>query len=157
MKKPAIANKDEKRSIPNETVVADVQTPFNEGKPDNQTIDLKTEERNEMELASTELSKSLLNKQTEAEKNESEIAAPTQTENAYPLKINRRNNSMGQKKAAANVNFHELTVWTIIITVLLPPLGVALILGIGTEFWICLLLTLLFYFPGLIYALIILL
>jgi len=48
-----------------------------------------------------------------------------------------------------------MPMWAlIIITILLPPLGVGLALGFHTEFWISLLLWLLFYFPGLIYALI---
>ncbi len=42
----------------------------------------------------------------------------------------------------------------VIIAIFIPPLAVALHLGIGTEFWIDLILTLLFYLPGLIYALI---
>lgn len=46
----------------------------------------------------------------------------------------------------------------VIITILIPPLGVALYEnGITTNFWIDLLLTLLFYVPGLIFALIIIL
>lgn len=45
----------------------------------------------------------------------------------------------------------------IIITILLPPLGAALVFGLAAEFWISLLLTLLFYVPGLIYTLIVVL
>jgi uncharacterized membrane protein YqaE (UPF0057 family) len=45
----------------------------------------------------------------------------------------------------------------VIITILIPPLGVALAKGIGIQFWIDLILTLLFYFPGLIYGLIVIL
>lgn len=46
----------------------------------------------------------------------------------------------------------------IIIAILLPPLAVALHEGgINSRFWIDLLLTLLFYLPGLIYALVIIL
>lgn len=42
----------------------------------------------------------------------------------------------------------------VILAILLPPLAVGLYMnGLTTEFWICLLLTLLFYIPGLIYAL----
>jgi uncharacterized membrane protein YqaE (UPF0057 family) len=40
----------------------------------------------------------------------------------------------------------------IIIAILLPPLGVFLRFGCGVEFWICLVLTLLGYIPGIIYA-----
>jgi uncharacterized membrane protein YqaE (UPF0057 family) len=41
----------------------------------------------------------------------------------------------------------------IIIAIVLPPLAVALQSGLSTPFWICLVLTLIFYLPGLIYAL----
>ena len=41
----------------------------------------------------------------------------------------------------------------IIIAILLPPLAMAIYDGITTRFWLSLLLTLLFYVPGLIYTL----
>ncbi|KAK1409544.1 hypothetical protein QVD17_36070 [Tagetes erecta] len=40
----------------------------------------------------------------------------------------------------------------IILAILLPPVGVFLRYGCGMEFWICLLLTILGYLPGIIYA-----
>lgn len=40
----------------------------------------------------------------------------------------------------------------IIIAILLPPLGVFLQVGIGAQFWINILLTLLGYIPGIIHA-----
>jgi uncharacterized membrane protein YqaE (UPF0057 family) len=40
----------------------------------------------------------------------------------------------------------------IILMVIIPPLGVFLTVGLGVQFWISLLLTLLGYVPGLIYA-----
>ena len=40
----------------------------------------------------------------------------------------------------------------IILSVLIPPLGVFLQVGIGVQFWINILLTLLGYFPGLVHA-----
>jgi uncharacterized membrane protein YqaE (UPF0057 family) len=40
----------------------------------------------------------------------------------------------------------------IILSVLLPPLGVFLQVGIGPQFWINILLTLLGYIPGIIHA-----
>ena len=40
----------------------------------------------------------------------------------------------------------------ILLSVLLPPLGVFLQVGLGMHFWINILLTLLGYFPGLIHA-----
>lgn len=40
----------------------------------------------------------------------------------------------------------------VLLSVLLPPLGVFLQEGIGTQFWINVLLTLLGYLPGLVHA-----
>lgn len=40
----------------------------------------------------------------------------------------------------------------IIIAVLLPPLGVFLQVGFGSQFWLNVLLTLLGYIPGIIHA-----
>ncbi|NEP11792.1 MAG: YqaE/Pmp3 family membrane protein [Symploca sp. SIO2C1] len=40
----------------------------------------------------------------------------------------------------------------IICAIFLPPLGVFLQVGIGTQFWINILLTLLGYVPGIIHA-----
>lgn len=40
----------------------------------------------------------------------------------------------------------------ILLSVLLPPLGVFLQVGLGGQFWLNVLLTLLGYFPGLIHA-----
>ncbi|MCO6493510.1 MAG: YqaE/Pmp3 family membrane protein [Phaeodactylibacter sp.] len=45
----------------------------------------------------------------------------------------------------------------VIIAILLPPLAMGLYDGITTRFWISLLLTLLFYLPGLIYTLVVIL
>ncbi|XWS64398.1 hypothetical protein CRYUN_Cryun05aG0001100 [Craigia yunnanensis] len=40
----------------------------------------------------------------------------------------------------------------IILAIILPPLGVFLKYGCQAEFWICLILTLFGYLPGIIYA-----
>ncbi len=40
----------------------------------------------------------------------------------------------------------------ILFSILIPPLGVFLTVGIGKHFWINLLLTLLGYIPGLVHA-----
>lgn len=45
-----------------------------------------------------------------------------------------------------------LELIALIATILLPPLGVALKKGLSTDFWINLVLTLLFFIPGLIHA-----
>ena len=50
------------------------------------------------------------------------------------------------------------TVLLVILAILLPPLAVYLHQGeINKKFWICLLLTLLFFVPGVIYALVVIL
>lgn len=41
---------------------------------------------------------------------------------------------------------------TLVATILLPPLGVAMKKGLGSDFWINLILTLIFFVPGLIHA-----
>lgn len=48
-----------------------------------------------------------------------------------------------------------MKVLQIIMAILLPPLGVAMAFGIGKQFWINVLLTILGYIPGIIHALII--
>jgi uncharacterized membrane protein YqaE (UPF0057 family) len=40
----------------------------------------------------------------------------------------------------------------ILLSVLIPPLGVFLQVGVGMHFWINIVLTLLGYFPGLVHA-----
>ena len=40
----------------------------------------------------------------------------------------------------------------ILLSILLPPLGVFLQVGLGAQFWINILLTILGYFPGVIHA-----
>ena len=40
----------------------------------------------------------------------------------------------------------------ILLSIVLPPLGVLLTVGFGGQFWLNILLTLLGYFPGLIHA-----
>ena len=58
------------------------------------------------------------------------------------------------KKADSDIS----TLLLVIIAILLPPLAVFLHQGeINSRFWISLLLTLLFYLPGLIYALVVIL
>lgn len=50
----------------------------------------------------------------------------------------------------------DMPKWAeIILCIILPPLPVGLRFGIGSQFWISLVLTLLFWIPGVVYALII--
>lgn len=58
-----------------------------------------------------------------------------------------------QLKAAKNTKAGADRVLCAIVAIFIPFLGVGLYMGITTEFWISLLLTILFFIPGLIYAL----
>ncbi len=60
-------------------------------------------------------------------------------------------------KEAKKVDASDDLLLLVIVTILLPPLGMALYDGLSTRFWISLLLTLLFYLPGLIYTLVVIL
>ncbi|CAL5402000.1 unnamed protein product [Camellia sinensis] len=51
-----------------------------------------------------------------------------------------------------NRKMSSATFIDIIVAILLPPLGVFLKFGCEVEFWICLLLTLFGYLPGILYA-----
>jgi uncharacterized membrane protein YqaE (UPF0057 family) len=48
-------------------------------------------------------------------------------------------------------------VLLVILAILIPPLAMALYDGISNRFWISLLLTLLFFVPGMIYTLVVIL
>ena len=47
----------------------------------------------------------------------------------------------------------KTTVFQIIIAIFLPPVAILMHEGLTFRFWICCLLSLLFAFPGMIYAL----
>lgn len=48
----------------------------------------------------------------------------------------------------------ESVVLYVILAIFIPPLAVGLLYGIGAEFWISVILTIIFWIPGIIYALI---
>lgn len=45
-----------------------------------------------------------------------------------------------------------MDILRLILSILIPPLGVFLQVGLGAQFWLNVLLTILGYFPGLIHA-----
>ena len=45
-----------------------------------------------------------------------------------------------------------MDILRVLLSILLPPLGVFLQVGIGAQFWINILLTLLGYIPGIVHA-----
>lgn len=66
--------------------------------------------------------------------------------------------SVQSAKSATSSNSADVPMWAlIIITILIAPLGVYLAKGIGTPFWIDLILYICFIIPGLIYGLIVVL
>ena len=56
-------------------------------------------------------------------------------------------------KKSKNNDVDTNTLLLVILAILLPPLAVYLLKGLTTQFWISLILTLLFWLPGIIYAL----
>lgn len=64
----------------------------------------------------------------------------------------RRYPPEGARRDAAMKRTSPMDLLRIIIAILLPPLGVFLQVGIGTQFWINILLTLLGYIPGIVHA-----
>jgi len=63
---------------------------------------------------------------------------------------------MGQIRSALSGTLREgddfMDVLRILIAILIPPLGVFLQVGIGLQFWINIVLTLLGYLPGIVHA-----
>ncbi len=69
----------------------------------------------------------------------------------------KKNLKSALKTAKEDANSDLDLTLLIILAVLIPPLAMGLYDGISKRFWISLLLTLLFYVPGLIYTLVVIL
>ena len=61
-------------------------------------------------------------------------------------------NARPNRDAPARRRPKPLDLIRIILSILLPPLGVFLQVGIGLQFWVNILLTLLGYIPGIVHA-----
>jgi uncharacterized membrane protein YqaE (UPF0057 family) len=76
-----------------------------------------------------------------------------------PIKTERKNTKLIKKEIREKLKEARKTkssvdpIILIILAILLPPLAVYLVDDISTPFWIDLILTLLFFLPGMIYAL----
>ena len=79
--------------------------------------------------------------------------AVNQNENTLTISGINSATALADVRIDANISF----VVIVICAIFLPPLGVALMYGIHLYFWVDLLLTLLFFFPGMIFALIVVL
>jgi uncharacterized membrane protein YqaE (UPF0057 family) len=64
----------------------------------------------------------------------------------------RRGSDICAADAALIEGDHVMDLVRIIFSILLPPLGVFLQVGIGGAFWLNILLTLLGYIPGIVHA-----
>ncbi len=84
----------------------------------------------------------------------SNISTPTFVPN--PSTFTYRN-SESESEVHARVDVDVPMVVIILCAIFIPPLGVGLMYGINSYFWIDLILTLLFFFPGMIFALIVVL
>ncbi len=83
------------------------------------------------------------------------IAATSMKEAKRDLRNSMRESRKEMKSSSSSAGLQdESLILYVILAILIPPLAVGLLYGIGTEFWISLVLTLLFFVPGVIYALI---
>lgn len=69
-----------------------------------------------------------------------------------PGRGRKRQTSLGNTKRSQQRIGVKMDVLRILLAILIPPLGVFLQVGIGIQFWINVLLTLLGYVPGIIHA-----
>lgn len=56
------------------------------------------------------------------------------------------------RRSRFDANASRMNLLRIILAILLPPLGVFLQVGLGAQFWINILLTILGYIPGIVHA-----
>lgn len=104
------------------------------------TNESRTSEKAERELKST------------AVKMQTESKEQSRRDRVSQKLLNRSNLVVPASTAVASGG--ESFLLYIILAIILPPLAVGLLYGIGLEFWISLVLTIIFWVPGIIYALI---
>lgn len=81
------------------------------------------------------------------------VATPVKTQEEK-IKLNKKALKNDIKKSKYSIA-EEDTVLYVILSIFIPPLAVYLQRDLGTDFWINLILTLLFWLPGVIHALLI--
>jgi uncharacterized membrane protein YqaE (UPF0057 family) len=98
-------------------------------------------------------------KKKTAEQKSTKPIVPTrpkrERENDYFIPVKDKKPAILQKSSGHSGGMDDMQILAIIFAILIPPLGVAIFEGITTRFWISLLLTILFFFPGMIYALLV--
>jgi uncharacterized membrane protein YqaE (UPF0057 family) len=98
-----------------------------------------------------------------SKKKKSALQGPISTNSATPIALsvtagpiaNPGEQSVMDHHTQVNANVAFAVI--VICAIFIPPLGVALMYGINSYFWIDLILTLIFFFPGMIFALIVVL
>ena len=118
--------------------------------------------RNTGSSAATEQKKSEVNKTTVNNPEEKKVRSTT-TFKVKEEAIAQRESAAKETSSSFSYHFSDndkakpdMPDWAWILLCLIPPLAVALWFdGITTEFWISLILTLLFWLPGFIYAIIV--
>ena len=85
-------------------------------------------------------------------KMQTESKEQSRRDRAFQKHLNRSNLVVPASTAAASGG--ESLLLYIILAIILPPLAVGLLYGIVLEFWVSLVLTLIFWVPGIIFALI---
>lgn len=93
----------------------------------------------------------------EIKKTEAELKAEWDNLSRKEKRAKKRALKKELKKMKKQKRADDNTILLVILAILLPPAAVAVYEGITTRFWISLLLTLLFYLPGLIYTLLVVL
>jgi uncharacterized membrane protein YqaE (UPF0057 family) len=59
---------------------------------------------------------------------------------------------LGQRRGRSGNGIDPMNLLRVLFAILLPPVGVFLTVGIGGQFWINILLTILGYIPGIVHA-----
>lgn len=80
-------------------------------------------------------------------------ATPPQRDNRVKVQRSTVNTALALDDHSESADDTELLLY-IILSILLPPLAVYLLYGISTNFWISVILTILLWLPGVIFALI---
>jgi len=151
----AVKENDVESSAQNQTTVTESES-NSTFSPENSSESFNTSS-NEVETKSLFTEKSVDTKSMETI-NSNESFGSSQEDLFVDEVENNVNNDETEVSTESNDNSSSsdsgvALILLVILAILLPPLAVAIAAGIGTEFLISLLLTLLFWVPGVIYAL----
>jgi uncharacterized membrane protein YqaE (UPF0057 family) len=97
--------------------------------------------------------KGLINKTASTSSNQTSVETTVVANNSNKGDENNSSSDDVEVRVDADVSF----VVIVLCAIFIPPLGVALMYGIHLYFWVDLILTLLFFIPGMIFALIVVL